>query len=78
MQKTHILLFCTFLLNNNNNFIWKRDITHEHKRETQVKENKKKPLHKAHNLAVLREQNLQVGEGKMRRTEVLHCVSDEL
>ena len=46
--------------------------------EKQVKENKKKPLHKAHNLTVLREQNLQVGEGKMRRTEVLHCVSDEL
>ena len=75
MQKLTYCCFYTLLLNNNNNFIWKRDIS---KQEKQVKENKKKPLHKAHNLTVFREQNLQVGEGKMRRSEVLHCVSVEL
>ena len=50
--KTHILLFYTFLLNNNNNFIWKRDMG-----KKGIKENKKKPLHKAHNLTVFHAQN---------------------
>jgi hypothetical protein len=53
------LTYCCFYIfflnnNNNNNFIWNKG----HKERNGIKENKKKPLHKAHNLTVFHLQNL--------------------